>query len=50
MTRLPLIAAAPDLLRLLIEVLQMVEDDNPPSPSGDWANDVRAAIASATGE
>jgi hypothetical protein len=33
-----------ELLRLLSEALAMVEDDNPPAPSGDWATEARNLI------
>ena len=30
-----------ELMRLLSEALAMVEDDDPPAPSGDWATEAR---------
>jgi len=43
-------AAAPDLLRLLNEVLMMIEDSDPPSPSGDWTTETRRLIKKISGE
>ena len=34
-------------MRLLSEALSMVEDDEPPSPSGDWADETRKLIEAA---
>lgn len=33
-----------ELLRLLSEALAMVEDGDPPAPSGDWATEARNLI------
>ena len=33
-----------NLERLLAEVLEYIEDGNPPSPSGDWAVEVKNVL------
>lgn len=33
-----------DLERLLAEVLEYIEDGNPPSPSGDWVAEVKKVL------
>lgn len=47
-----LIAAAPELLASLREIVTAIESDDADgySPSGDWFREAKAAIAKATGE
>lgn len=47
-----LMAASPDLLASLREIVAAIESDDADgySPSGDWFREAKAAIAKATGE